>query len=235
MRHCDASNAVAFGDCAHARVDFSIRHGRHDQLSLCRESAAAPLDRSRWQFREHQKPEAARNAEAAARLKLTAEQVQGIKDEVARIDDLLARPPLDVINSKFEATKNAKHCYDLEWYKVYAAPAYFSIRSISDAINRAEEYAYLYSPFSRFTHGSDMWKSITIGEQNLQTHPIREPQSIPQVIQLPATLALRVFRMVIQHYRAGEEENFKRKYLQEWRARFRKTYIVELVPQELMI
>ena len=181
-------------------------------------------------------PEATRHADAARRLNLTPEQLTELTGEVQRTDALLARPPFDAINAKFEASY-IKRGYDQPWYEVYAAPAIpkLSIRKISKDLGRIKEYSYIYSPFSDVTHGSDMWKSISVGDQNLQMNPVREPQGIPSVVQLAATLCLRIFPMVIQEYRSGEEESFNRKYLQEWRTRFFKEYHIELVPKDIVI
>jgi hypothetical protein len=80
-----------------------------------------------------------------------------------------------------------------------------------------------------------MWKSIEAGDDALNINPIREPQDIPQVVQLAAILSFRVFRLVLKQYRPSEEENFNRKYLKEWRTRFFKKYKVNLLPSDLTI
>jgi hypothetical protein len=181
-------------------------------------------------------PEAARDPGAAGRTTLTPDQLREITDEITKIDTRLASPPFNTINAKFESTY-AKRGYDSPWYEVYARPAKhkLSLRTISDEINRAEEYTHIYSPFSNVSHGSDIWKSIAVGDQGVQMNPIREPQSVPQVVQLAATFALRVLRIVIMQYRAGEEESFDRKYVKDWRTRFFKKYNVNVLPRDLEI
>jgi|SRR5271165_5573369 len=177
-------------------------------------------------------PEATRHAETASRVTLTPDQVKEITDEITHTDTILASQPFDIINAKFESTYAAKRGYDRPWYEVYAK---LSIQKISHEIGRAEEYTYFYSPFSGVSHGSDMWQSIVVDDQDLQMNPIREPQNVPQVVKLAATLALRVLLMLIKQYRADEEENFNRKYKQEWRTRFLKDYNVEIFPRDLKI
>jgi hypothetical protein len=80
-----------------------------------------------------------------------------------------------------------------------------------------------------------MWKGIVIGDENIQVNPVRQPEQIEQVARLAVSFALRVYRLVLQHYRPGEEENFNKKYLVEWRDRYFKEYKVELVPKYITI
>jgi hypothetical protein len=85
------------------------------------------------------------------------------------------------------------------------------------------------------THGSDIWKNIFFATDKIEVSPLREPQNIPRVVQLAATLAFRVFRLIVCEFRSGEEENFDRKYMVEWRERFWKKYDIHLVPKEITI
>jgi len=79
-----------------------------------------------------------------------------------------------------------------------------------------------------------MWKNIVIGDK-IQVNPLRQPQYTAQAVRLAASFALHVYRLILQQYRPAEEENFNRKYLIEWRARFLKEYRVELTPKEIII
>ncbi|HXP45791.1 MAG TPA: DUF5677 domain-containing protein, partial [Terriglobales bacterium] len=163
-------------------------------------------------------PEATRHADAARRISLSADQAKEIADEVRRLDDLLSRAPFDAVNARFEP-HYSRRGYDAPWYVVYGAP---SIRKVAEEIGRLNEYSYIYSPFSGTTHGSDMWKSIVVGDQNVEMNAVREPHDIPRIVQLAATLSFRVYRLILRQYREGEEASFNRKYVQEWRARFMK-------------
>lgn len=176
-------------------------------------------------------PESARHADAASLLSLGQDQLKEIADDIQRIDNLLAKPKFDAINAKFQRTY-AKRGYDAPWYEVYGVP---SIRKVADEIGRLKEYSYIYASLSGLTHGSDMWKSIVVGHRNVQMNPVREAQNIPKIVQLAATLSFRVYRLILRQYRQGEETNFKRKYLQEWRARFLKGYHIELSSEDIPI
>jgi len=66
--------------------------------------------------------EATRYAAAAARLKMTPEQAQGVADEVNRLGQLLADPKYAAINAKFEPHYNRRY-FDEPWYKHCGEPS----------------------------------------------------------------------------------------------------------------
>jgi|SRR3990172_2173057 len=172
-------------------------------------------------------PEAARHADAVAMVSLTPIQMKEISDQTHNIDEILSRSPFDVINAKFEH-HYSPNGYDKPWHEMYDGS---SIRRIAKNLNREKEYSYIYSPYSGVTHASDMWKSLICNDQHIEVNPIREPGNIPHVVPIAGTFTLRVYRMILQEYRAGEVENFARKYLSDWRERFMKRYRVELFPR----
>jgi len=164
-------------------------------------------------------------------LKISAADLKELKEEVKRIDSILGKAPFDAINTKFQANYQ-KRGFDDPWYKVYGVP---SIRSVADELGRLKEYTYIYSILSGVTHGSDIWKNVFFGKGEVKVGPLREPQNIPRVVQLAATLALRAFRLILTEFRSGEEENFDRKYVEEWREQFWKKYQIQLNPKTIRI
>lgn len=175
--------------------------------------------------------EATNHAAVASLLKLEPQQIQGIKDEVTRIDSLLGQPEFSAINAKFEVFYS-KHGFDKPWYDIYGVS---SIRKVSEEINKLGEYKYIYSSLSGVTHGSDMWRSVFFDKDHVKVSPIREPQHIPQVARLASTWVLRVYLMILKQFRAGEEENFARKYNTDWRERFLRKYDVRVMSKETTI
>jgi len=125
-----------------------------------------------------------------------------------------------------------KRHFDRPWYEAYGAR---SIRQVSKDIGKLLEYEAIYSSLSGVTHGSDMWKSIFFAAGKAKIAPIRGPQHIPNVVQLAVTMAFRVYELILKEFRLGEEENFARKYCDEWRTRFRKKFDVRITPQETVI
>jgi hypothetical protein len=174
-------------------------------------------------------PEAARHTQAASRIPLTPEQLNAIKEEVKRIDEILAEPEFVSINAKFEPYY-LSHGFDQPWHKVYGK----SIRQIAGDIGRLNDYDYIYSPLSGVTHGSDMWKNVIFGEIK-SPNPLREPEDIARFSKFAVSIAIRVYEMILKQYRPSEaNDNFPRK-VAEWRPRFRKEYSVTVTPQYTII
>jgi hypothetical protein len=176
-------------------------------------------------------PEFTKHFDVTAGLKIAPEDLKEVTAESAQIDAVLSKPPFDTVNAKFAANYSQK-AFDEPWYKVYGAA---SIRSIADELARRKEYTYIYSVLSGVTHGGDIWKSVFFGAGRVEISPLRELQHLPRVVQLAATLALRAYRLILSEFRSGEEENFNRKYVSEWRERFRRKYEIQLTPQVMTI
>jgi len=176
-------------------------------------------------------PEFTKHYDLTAGLKIEAEDLKEVTEEAKRIDTILSKAPWDVINVKFEPNYQQRQ-FDEPWYKVYGAG---SIRGVAEQLGRLKEYTYIYSILSGVTHGSDIWKNVFFATDKIEVSPLREPQNIPRVVQLAATLAFRVFRLLLCEFRSGEEENFDRKYMTEWRKRFWEKYDIHLVPKEITI
>ena len=175
--------------------------------------------------------EFAKHFDVTAGLKIAPEDLKGVKEEAARINSILSKAPFDAIDSKFEPNYQ-KRGFDAPWYKVYSAA---SIRSVADELGRLKEYTYIYSILSGVTHGGDIWKNVFFGTGRVEISPLRELQHLPRVVQLAATLALRVYQLILSEFRSGEEENFNRKYVNEWRERFLRKYEIQLTPQIMTI
>jgi hypothetical protein len=174
-------------------------------------------------------PEATRHAQAASRIPLTPEQLNEIKEEVKRIDKILAEPEFASINAKFEPHYLSKG-FDKPWHKVYGK----SIQQIANDIHKLNEYDYIYSSLSGVTHGSDMWKNVVFGEI-ISPNPLREPEDIAKLAKFAIPIAWRVYELILKQYRSGEAyDNFPRK-VAEWQPRFRKEYSVKLSPQYTII
>jgi Family of unknown function (DUF5677) len=176
-------------------------------------------------------PEFTKHYDVTGGLKIEPTDLKEVTEETKRIDTILSKAPWDVINAKFEPHYNQRQ-FDEPWYKVYGAG---SIRAVADELGRLKEYTYIYSILSSVTHGSDIWKNVFFATDKVEVSPLREPQNIPRVVQLAATLAFRVFRLILSEFRSGEEQNFDRKYVEEWRERFWKKYQARLNPKTIRI
>jgi hypothetical protein len=191
--------------------------------------------RRRWQSAAISgTPESTRHADAASRIPLTTEQLQTLNDEIRRINEILAMPEFSAIDAKFQLNYASRN-FDKPWYEVYGSSSNkISIRHIADAIGKLKEYNYIYSYFSAVTHGGDIFKNVTF-EGNIYINPVRDPQDVPKVRLSAASLAFRVYRMILEQYLASELDEFNKKYSNEWSARFLKEYSINISPIDTMI
>jgi len=244
LEHLDGvAILIAAGNCASANLQLrSLLETSHTMEWLLGNDTEAKVNhlyvanlrqRRHWQSKViPDTPEATLHAAVAGPiLSVASEDLKEITDEVQRIDTILGKAPFDAINARF-VPHYSRRGFDEPWYKVYGAA---SIRGIADELGKLNEYVCLYSSLSGVTHGSDMWKGIVIGDETIQVNPVRQPQQIAEVARLALSFALRVYSLVLRQYRPGEEENFNRKYLVEWRDRYFKEYKVELVPKYITI
>jgi len=179
-------------------------------------------------------PEAMRHADAASRIPLTPEQLKKLTDEIQRINEILAMPEFSAIDAKFQSNYASRN-FDKPWYEVYGPPSdKISIRKIADTIGKLKEYNYIYSSFSAVTHGGDIFKNVTFGD-NLCINPVRDSQDVPKVRLSAASLAFRVYRMVLEQYLPSEMDEFNKKYANEWRERFLKEYSIKITPIDTII
>jgi hypothetical protein len=176
-------------------------------------------------------PEATRHSDAAKNLTVPPETATGIAKEISQIDTLLADPKYATINTAFDKAKGKKS-YDPHWYELCGVT---SIRAVAIANGRQKDYDYIYSPFSGVSHGGDMWKSIHFHPGQVEVNAIREVQQVPLLSKLSATYAMHVYQHILETYRPGEVENYRRKYLKEWRARFQKNFKFDIQPEWTVI
>jgi len=66
-------------------------------------------------------------------------------------------------------------------------------------------------------------------------NPVRDPQDVPKVRLAAASLALRVYRMILEQYLPSKIADFDLKYANEWKARFLKEYSITISPQDTII
>lgn len=168
--------------------------------------------------------ESQRRPENLKYAKLTSEQEQGLRRDIQQADAMLSKPPLDAVNQRFEPFYRKNH-RDQEWYKAFGVS---SIRKVFEAVGRLDEYAIIYNQLSGVTHGSDIFKSITLGRGVVELSPLREFQELPTLLQLAAGFSIEVYRRILKEYRFAELDNFALMYAREWRDEFLKKYQVSV-------
>lgn len=84
----------------------------------------------------------------------------------------------------------------------------------------AAEYDFFYSNFSDISHAGAFDKHVKFDGSAVIFEPIRSPEGIRPVINTVATLAFRVFRLIIAQYFPEEMPSFTQTYVSRWRTRF---------------
>ena len=140
---------------------------------------------------------------------------QFAQQDVADIDQLLNSNAYAAVNSAFDSFWNRP--FDPSWH----APAGVrSIRSMADDLGLLHEYEVFYDNLSTLSHASYFKSHVAVEGDQLTFEPIRHLESIDLILRLTLSMSFRVFRTVLSHYRAGEVENFDRKYSAEWQSAF---------------
>ncbi|MCI0615210.1 DUF5677 domain-containing protein [bacterium] len=144
------------------------------------------------------------------------------KKQVKEIDRLLNSAVYEEIDKEFEnrETKGSP----VSWFTPRGP------RSISDLASRLDhraEYDILYSHYSKIMHGVALSEHIVLGNDQASFKPIRNLQGISGLVTTVLSFTLEIYRIILSHYRREELQNFKTKYVNEWRKRFRVTKNVE--------
>ena len=82
------------------------------------------------------------------------------------------------------------------------------------------EYYFFYSQFSNITHTGAFEKHVKFDGKAFVFEPIRSPEGIDILVNVVATLALRMFSLVIEKYFPQDLQSFKQSYTNHWRTRF---------------
>ena len=142
-----------------------------------------------------------------------------LESEASRQDDdisaILTNSNNNLINDAFDKLKQ-RH-FDVAWYRP-SGP-----RSIGDMAKRLKldaEYDVFYSQFSDISHAGAFEKHVKFDGKAVIFEPIRSPEGIQTVVKVVATLAFRVFRLIIAKYFPQDMHSFKQSYITHWRTRF---------------
>jgi hypothetical protein len=138
--------------------------------------------------------------------------------QVKEIDRVLGSDENKSINEEFNNLKTkSKRPYDPAWYRPWGPK---SIGEMAGKLGRNSEYEVFYSQLSNVTHSGAFKQYVRFEGKNLVFEPIRHLKGIKTLLTIVITLAFRIYRMILAHYRFGELENFKTKYINEWQKRF---------------
>lgn len=136
--------------------------------------------------------------------------------QIQEIDQILAKPELAVINADFDAAK-AKRPRDVAWYVPLGVQ---NFAAIARATGNSALYVILYSAASEVMHSSSDDQHVQLEEGRLTIKQIRSLAGFEPVFRFSVSIALDLYRTILQSYRPGELPAFSRKYLEQWQKRY---------------
>lgn len=158
---------------------------------------------------------------------LTAQAIRRTEE----IAEHLARPEFAELNAEFDRLRNDRP-HDAPWYRALSMR---SLRSIAQSLGRMAEYEVFYSISSHAVHASSYRDHFQVRDGTALFTSIRDLDGLAETLRFSLTAGFRTFRATLAHYRPGELSAFNRKYMDEWRLRFRNiphvTVKRELAPQ----
>lgn len=145
--------------------------------------------------------------------KQTKIETEGVQQD-ADFTRILTNQNNKSINEDFDKLKK-KH--DVAWYSPHGPS---SIADMAKRLNLESEYEFFYTQFSDITHAGAFDKNIKFEGTAVIFEPIRSPENIDTILTVVASLAFRVFRLIINKYLPAELTTFTHNYVTQWRSRF---------------
>lgn len=155
------------------------------------------------------------------------------KLEYDSINDLLSKDIFKEIDEEFDKyKKDNKLKFEPNWYNLFK---YKSIRAIAQDLGRIHEYEFFYSMASDVTHTSRYKDHIRTENGKIIFKRIRSLEGIKGELNILIATTLKTYGLILEKYRPGEIQNFKRKYINEWREIFFKTPSVKYNIEEFEV
>lgn len=146
----------------------------------------------------------------------SSKKSQDVVAQVSAIDRLLSGSSLSGINAEFDNLNTRG--FDVHWSRPDNAG---SVWRMAIELGAEAEYRMIYSTFSEVVHGTKYSTHIQFDGDTVRLSPIRGLQGMDTLLTMTLSYAITLYRVLLKQYRAGEEENFARKYVEEWGERFR--------------
>lgn len=141
-----------------------------------------------------------------------------IKNQNKQIEELLNQEWYKTINDEFNRLEEKKK-YGCKWYSLDSGPK--NLRDMSKKLYMEDEYTIFYTHLSRIVHGISVENQVQIKEGRVIFKHVRNLKEIKTILMSTLNNALSLYRSILEFYLPNEIENFNRKYVNEWRERFR--------------
>jgi hypothetical protein len=141
------------------------------------------------------------------------------------VNTVLAQSHLKPIDTAFETYRKKRRLkYDPPWYEVLGKS---TVRQLAKDVERLHEYEMFYSLTSEVMHATSQKSHVQFSKGLLRIEPIRNLKGIDVLLNFSIAIMFQIYRSILTHYRPGELPNFGRKYVEDWRNRYRNIQGVE--------
>lgn len=133
---------------------------------------------------------------------------------LAEINRILAQPHLKQIDDEFNTQKaKKKRKHDPKWYEL---DGNITIRGMASSVGRLAEYEVFYAKGSRVNHCASYKDHVAFSDGHLRFKPIRNLADVNMLLNFVRAISIRTYGKVIETYRPGELEAFRKKYREDW-------------------
>jgi hypothetical protein len=126
-------------------------------------------------------------------------------------------PDLLVISN--EVDRQGKSPPNVRWFQLFDGPSDY--RKLARVLGRGDEYQFSYQGLSHAVHGTLTQDHVWIDKPGVaHMQPIRAIESVTAILDLTWALALRIYNLVLTHYRPGEKPALRNRFFPEGKSRF---------------
>ena len=151
-----------------------------------------------------------------------------IKKDIKDIDRVLKQ--YNLINEIYEKMRAKKTGEEAFWYKAYRVK---TLRQMAEMVGRLPEYDIFYPAGSEVMHSMSYRDHVRLSKGMITFEPIRFLEGACSVLQNIIGITLSSYQSILKHYRYGELNSFRTKYIEDWKDGFQNmpevTYNVEVL------
>jgi hypothetical protein len=145
---------------------------------------------------------------------------KGKEEAIERLTSIrraLRRKEFKMLNREFVAARG-KRDFDKPWYYPTGPRSLAQLAKMLDAQGL---YDILYSELSEIAHSQAIGDSVQIRRGSFVIEPIRDLAEFEETFSFSISMSFEVYRRILERYRPDELPNFRKKFIAEWRDRFR--------------
>jgi hypothetical protein len=152
---------------------------------------------------------------AARRHTKLGAKAKEIDQRIAALQRHLGNPGWKEANKGFRDLKRARKGRAPAWYNLSGGPSHLS--ALAERLDHLDEYDLLYREWSGPTHAVDLGRQVVAPPGRIALRRLRDTELFGEVVSYAVNFAVRGTRLVLLHYRPGEEPAWRAWYNREVR------------------